>query len=121
MQLAMRPNAAFHSGVFFLELNGFEPDHERGNHFARIGRKNRHGYYLVDGSVPGLGIFKDVTDLLLIRQFAQGKLRFSVAVQLSNVVRIQRLDDCACAVEETIKFRMKPLCCLRGRWFLAFH
>src|SRR5437899_12975399 len=118
MQMAIRPDTALHSGVFVLELKGFEPDHERGNHFARIGRKNRHGYYFVDGSVPGLGIFKDVTDLLLIRQFAQGKLRFSVAVQLSNVVRTQRLNDCACPLEETIKFRMKPWRCWRGTRFL---
>src|SRR5437867_2261231 len=121
MQLAVRPDSAVHSRAFIFELEWFEADHERGNHIAGVSRKNRHGYHFIDRSTTGLGIFMDVTDLLCVRQFVQSELCFRFGVQLSYIVRIQRLDDRAFTVEEAVKSRMKrlrPL--LRGR-LLTFH
>ena len=121
MQLTVHKDTALHSCVFVLELKWFEPDHERRNHITGVGRKDRHGYHFNDGSITGLGIFLDVTDLLRIRQFVQGELRFGFGVQLSNIVRIQRLNDRAFTIEEAIKSCVKRLRrLLRGR-LLPFH
>src|SRR5215831_7454735 len=109
MQLAIRPNATLHSRVFVFKLKWLKPDHERGNHFARVSREDRHGYHFIDSSIIGLSIILDVPDLLRVRQFVQSKLRFSLGVQLSYGIRIERFYYRALSVEEAIKFRMKPL------------
>src|SRR5437773_5334452 len=119
MQLAVRPESAFHPGVFIFQLKWFEPDHERGNYFAGVTRKNRHRYQFIDRSAACLGIFLDVTDLLRLRQFVQGELHFRFGVQFSNIVGIQRLDDRTVTVEEAIKSRVKRLRRLLGRRLLA--
>ena len=88
MQLAIRPDAAFHFPcVFLFKLKWFEPDDERGDNVARIAGKNRHSYYFVDSFSVGFGIFPDVTDLLRVGQSAQGQLRFRFRIQFTHVVR----------------------------------
>jgi len=72
-------------------------------------------------SAAGVGVSLDITDLLLVGQSAQSQLRFRFRIQFTHVVRIWRLNDSACAVEKTIKFRVQRLRRLLGRRFVAFH
>src|SRR5439155_527957 len=101
-----------------FKFKRFESDHERGDYIAGVGRKNRHGYHFVDPFTAGLSISLDVPDFLRVWQSVQGELRFCFSVQLSNIVGIQRLDDCPCAVEEAVKSRVKRLRRLLRRRFL---
>src|SRR4029077_6899279 len=62
MQLAIDPDSALYSsaGVFFLKLKRFESDDECGNDIARVGRKNRHSYHLIDNSAAGVRVSLDI-------------------------------------------------------------
>jgi hypothetical protein len=123
MQLSINPDAASHShlGVFLFKLKRFESDDECGNDVARVGRKNRHSYHLIDDSAAGVRVSLDITDLLLVGQSAQSQLRFRFRIQFTHVVGIWRLDDRAIGIEKAIKSRVQRLrCLLRGR-FIPFH
>src|SRR5207249_12157378 len=100
MQLTVHKDTALHSCVFVLELRWFEPDHERRNHITGVGRKDRHGYHFNDGSITGMGILLDVTNLLRIRPSVHCDLRFGFAVHLSNIVSNQGLYHISYCSEE---------------------
>src|SRR4029453_13712975 len=123
MQLPIDPDAASHShlSAFLFQLKRFEPDDERGDNVACVARKDRHSYHFVDSSSAGFSISPDVTDLLRVRQSAQGQLRFRFPLRFTYIVWIWRLDDRARGVEKTIKFRMQRLRGPLGRRFVAFH
>src|SRR5206468_2846911 len=108
-------------GVFRFKLKRFEPDDECGDNVAGVARKDWHSYHFVDDSFAGFGTFPDVTDLLRVRQSAQGQLRFRFRIHFTYVVDIWRLNDRACAVEKPIKARMQRLRGLFRRRFVPFH
>jgi hypothetical protein len=80
MQVAIHPNATLHSGAFVFELKRLEPDHERRNQIACVGREDRHCYYFVDSASR-----LDIPDLPGVGQFCQRKLSFCRCLQFSYI------------------------------------
>ncbi len=121
MKRAIEPDAAQHSPgrACFSQLGGFEPQHDRRDDIAGFGRNDRHGDDFVD-RVAG-ALLHEIADLLALRHARERELRFGVAAEVADIIRVRRRDDRAISIEETIEPRAQHVRRLIRRRVVLIH